>query len=194
MSKLGTTLRYSLGVALAGGSGVLLALALGSAIRAQRPSVDEARKEEQRRQTAEILEEMNTIAVGDRLPDHLLMDPEQNPLPLSEMVDRKTLIIFFEPSCGGCRYEMQELSRVLPKLPQSPPLVMISAADREQIEEVRFEFQFPHPILHDEDAALTQSLRILAYPFNVIVDENMVIRDVIAGALPEEELLAILQG
>ena len=193
MSRVLTALRYSFGIVLACGSGILLALALGSVIRSHTsvPATDTS--DEQHRMTAEILEKINTIEVGASLPDHLLADLRQEQVLLSNLVDQKTLIVFFDPDCGGCRVEMENLSQVLPLLPEDPPLIMISTADPNLIEDVRLEFGLPDSFLYDSDGEFTHSLELLAYPFNVIVDENMVVQDVIAGALAQQGLRRILE-
>lgn len=66
-----------------------------------------ARKE----QTAAILDEMNTIKIGDKLPDHRFEDLESNLVWLSDLLAHKTLISFYHPSCDACVVDFEHMQR-----------------------------------------------------------------------------------
>ncbi|MUH34498.1 thioredoxin-dependent thiol peroxidase [Zobellia amurskyensis] len=96
---------------------------------------------------------MNTLQVGDKVPDFSAKDQDGNTIKLSDFKDKK-LVVFFYPkaSTPGCTAEACNLRDNYEELQaQGYELLGVSADSEKRQGNFRNKYNFPFPLLADED-------------------------------------------
>jgi len=183
---------YSGAAVLAIGLGYILAMQASSIISARRLEQQPDSHQQREEVTEGILQHMNTIAVGDTLPDHQFEGLDRRPMILSQMVSHKTVLVFFDPDCGSCGGELESIHQAVTRSSDYRYFLLISAGNPRMIEDMQGQYDIRSPILYDHGGKFVYGHQILTYPFNVIVDRDLVIEDIIGGSLDMEELREII--
>ena len=143
-------------------------------------------KERRHTQTKQVLEQMGTIKVGDRLPNYALEDLNGRIWQLSELIDDKAIISFYKPDCGACEQQLDEFRESgldpskLILISADNPLHLKALAQADGIESV---------ILYDENRAVSEALGITISPFNIVLNHSLVIKRIEAGSMRANELV-----
>jgi len=96
---------------------------------------------------------MNTLQVGDKVPDFSAKDQDGNTIKLSDYKDKK-LVVFFYPkaSTPGCTVEACNLRDNYEELQaQGYELLGVSADSEKRQGNFKNKYNFPFPLLADED-------------------------------------------
>jgi peroxiredoxin Q/BCP len=96
---------------------------------------------------------MNTLKVGDKVPEFVSKDQDGNTISLSDYTGKK-LIVFFYPkaSTPGCTAEACNLRDNYKALQsQGFELIGVSADSEKRQTNFRNKYKFPFPLLADED-------------------------------------------
>ena len=96
---------------------------------------------------------MNTLKVGDKVPGFVSKDQDGHTINLSDYTGKK-LIVFFYPkaSTPGCTAEACNLRDTYKELQsQGFELLGVSADSEKRQTNFRNKYQFPFPLLADED-------------------------------------------
>ncbi|CAM4341114.1 thioredoxin-dependent thiol peroxidase [Zobellia roscoffensis] len=96
---------------------------------------------------------MNTLQVGDKVPDFSSKDQDGNTIKLSDFKDKK-LIVFFYPkaSTPGCTAEACNLRDNYAELQaEGYELLGVSADSEKRQTNFKRKYDFPFPLLADED-------------------------------------------
>ena len=96
---------------------------------------------------------MNTLQVGDKVPDFSAKDQDGNTIKLSDFKDKK-LVVFFYPkaSTPGCTAEACNLRDNYVELQaQGYELLGVSADSEKRQGNFKNKYSFPYPLLADED-------------------------------------------
>ncbi len=144
--------------------------------------------------TAGILSQMNTINVGDVLPDHRFEDLESNLVWLSDLLAHKTLISFYYPDCDGCILELEQLQNVCRDSADYQYFIYISSTDLQSLVEDREKHGIPLRIFYDHERAFAKELEVYTYPFNIIVNRDGLIEAIVGGALEESDFEDIIES
>ena len=97
---------------------------------------------------------MNTLKVGDKVPEFVSKDQDGNAISLSSDYTGKKLIVFFYPkaSTPGCTAEACNLRDNYKELQsQGFKLIGVSADSEKRQTNFRNKYKFPFPLLADED-------------------------------------------
>ena len=141
----------------------------------------------------DILDKMGTITVGDTLPDHVFEDLDRNPVKLSDIVKRKTNLCFFAPQCDHCDGEMETIKKYAPSPSEQEYFVLISPGNPRLIEEMPGLTGLNSLILYDHRAEYNNLINIFTYPFNIVVNRNLVVTDLITEPLSGEDIIEIIE-
>jgi peroxiredoxin len=144
--------------------------------------------------TTAILEEMGTIKIGDRLPDHRFEDFESNPVWLSDLLSKKTLVSFYYPDCEACVFEFERLQDACLDTADYALFLFISAADPQALADHKRGLALPLTVLCDQGSAYSRELGIFTYPFNVIVNRDRIVMEIIADALQDDDFKDIIKA
>jgi peroxiredoxin Q/BCP len=105
---------------------------------------------------------MNTLKAGDTVPDFKAIDQDGNPVSLSDYKGKK-LIVFFYPKANtpGCTAEACNLRDHYAALQQAGySLLGVSADSAKKQASFRDKYQFPFPLLADEDRAVIEAFGV----------------------------------
>ncbi len=158
--------------------------------------VEQARLEAQhyrREFTQGVLMSMNTLQVGNVLPDYQFEDLAHNPLTLSGLASENTLLIFFDPACDGCDNELAAINKAIADTLDYRRFRLISSGDSGMVAEKIERFDLRIPLLYDPSADFFFQTGVLTYPFNMIVNQDGVIQDMIAGSLDRRDLVQFIE-
>lgn len=138
-----------------------------------------------------IVAQMNSIKVGGILPDHLLKTLEGQSIELSELIQARTLLFFFDPGCPSCHDQIEMMEEIASTAEKRNRFLIISRADLRQLLQARNEMGIKCRILWDSAGVFHDELNIRSSPFSVIVDKARVIASIVAGRFLNEELIGI---
>ena len=96
---------------------------------------------------------MNTLKAGDKVPEFASMDQDGNEVKLTDYQGKK-LIVFFYPKANtpGCTAEACNLRDHYAELQEAGyELLGVSADSQKKQSNFRDKFEFPFPLLADED-------------------------------------------
>jgi peroxiredoxin len=154
--------------------------------------VNSSRESEAKQKRAEmqqaILQEMGTLAVGDTLADHVFESLDLTPVRLSELVTGPTVLSIVDPDCEVCVEEITMLRRELSDSVLQSRFVFISAGNPRYLAELVDSTGLLSPVLYDHHSAWLGQYKVFTYPFNLIVNSDLRIMDVIASELSFNDL------
>lgn len=149
------------------------------------------RRDEKR---AEILKQMGTVQVGDILPNPVFIDLDGDEVHLQDIVDERTIVMYFEPDCQVCEDEIETIVQQVSGEQESRRFVLISAGDPARLMKLRDDYGLRSPILYDEDGFFAKRLKVFTFPFNLVVDKHLVIVDILTGGLTPDEVIRFARG
>jgi peroxiredoxin len=120
--------------------------------------------------------ESSSLSIGDPAPDFELRSLSGETIRLSQFRGQPVLLSVGASWCPDCRVEaplLEELHQ------QHPELVILLVDSKETTEVVRAfvdEFGITHPVLLDQDSAVSKLYQILAIPTEVFIDKDGMIR------------------
>jgi len=139
-----------------------------------------------------ILSRMKTLKIGDTLDDHLFERISGDSVWLKELFCEKSVIIVVIPSCEGCHDEINELQQALRNPYDSKFFIFVSWQDPRLLEEMQKEMDIESPFLYDQETAYFSQFDITTSPFNIIVNKDGVVLDMLAGKMLKDEFQEII--
>ncbi|MGP0587758.1 TlpA family protein disulfide reductase [Paenibacillus timonensis] len=107
------------------------------------------------------------------------------------------LLNFWASWCDPCKEEAPELKALAEKYKDSLDIYAINVTLYDKLDEAKAfvkEYGYTFPVLLDEKEEAYRMFNGIAFPTNVLIDEQGVIRDVIVGVIPPEELEAKIKN
>ena len=150
---------------------------------------------------------MNTLKVGDKVPDFTVNNQDGEPVSLSDYKGKK-LVVFFYPkaSTPGCTWEACNLRDNYKELQkQGFELLGVSADSEKRQTNFRNKYEFPFPLLADEDKIVLNAFGVWGekkfmgriydgiHRKTFIVDENGVVERVIDKVKTKDHAAQILE-
>jgi len=134
-------------------------------------------------QTAAILWKMGTIKVGDTLSNFAFEDIDGELHLLNEILADKTLITYMKPDCDGCLVELERLCAAANSPEDYEQVLIISSANPLHLHKLREDYGLGCLMLYDEERFFGSALKIMSYPFNLVVNRDRVILEVYGSVL-----------
>ena len=99
------------------------------------------------------METMNTLKVGDKVPDFTTTDQDGNVINWSDYSDKKVVVFFYpKASTPGCTAEACNLRDNYKELQAEGYAILGVSADSEKRQaNFKTKYEFPFPLLADED-------------------------------------------
>lgn len=150
---------------------------------------------------------MNTLKAGDKVPDFTAMDQDGNAISLSDYKGKK-LVVFFYPRANtpGCTAEACNLRDHYSELQEAGySLLGVSADSQKKQANFRTKFDFPFPLLADEDRKVIEAFgvwgpkKFMGREFDGIhrktflIDESGVVQRVIDKVKTKDHAAQILE-
>jgi peroxiredoxin len=146
----------------------------------------------QKRTTRVELNRMQTLNIGDTLPDVRLEDLSGRSIDLASVIKhRRTAIAFVLPDCDACLFEMQRILKLSPDSIAQQHWVLVSSSNPRTLNDLKVERGLAMPVLYDHQNRLASRLRINSFPFNIVVDSQRVIISIFSGALLDDQVSQI---
>ncbi|MCX7640123.1 MAG: thioredoxin fold domain-containing protein [Pyrinomonadaceae bacterium] len=126
--------------------------------------------------------------IGSVIPDFSLEDLDGNPFHSRQFIGRKTILVYWSPTCGFCKEMLEELREWEKKRkPYDPALVVLTASpDIGKNRDLRLQA----PILIDKNREVSEMLGMKGTPSAILIDENArIISQIAIGA---EQIWALL--
>lgn len=151
---------------------------------------------------------MTTLQVGDNAPDFSCADQDGNQHTLADYAGKK-LILFFYPkaSTPGCTAEACNLSENFSELQkQGYEILGVSADSPKRQSNFKNKYEFPYPLLADEDKAVIQAFGVWGpkkfmgkeydgiHRTTFVIDEQGVLSQVITKVKTKDHTAQILAG
>lgn len=179
---------------------VIVAYFLGSATGAflkgrEQRKIDDDYIAQRQASTKEMVENnSSTFEVGITLPNHLFADLDGNPVALTEVLGKKTVLTFYSTNCDYCTEEMELVTKLARSDEDWKAFVFISGDSTQTLKDLRVSMDERMQILYDENYAFCSSFfGFVPFPFTMIVDEKGIVEDFMAGKLIEREVEDIFE-
>ncbi len=119
--------------------------------------------------------------IGSQVPEFTLNDQNGNSFHSRQFIGRKTLLVYWSPTCGFCKEMLDELKEwEKERKPYDPFLVLISTSSDA---ETNRELGLQSPILTDEKGKVVETLGMRGTPSAILIDENAkIISQIAVGA------------
>jgi thiol-disulfide isomerase/thioredoxin len=131
---------------------------------------------------------------GDPLPDVVLADLSENPIPSSELIGRPAVINIWFSTCVPCKLEMPAFAEVHRDLGDEVRFIGLNYLESASTaEEFAAEYGAQYEQLLDTEGEFTNSLEIGNFPATLFVDSNGRIVELHQGALQVESLTATIR-
>ncbi|MBN1213453.1 MAG: redoxin domain-containing protein [candidate division Zixibacteria bacterium] len=194
MKKIITASKYLLVFAVAAAVAYFSALKVGAYINNKRLEQKKQAVEQNRKDfTKTILDKMQTLSIGDTLPDHRFEDLYRRPVYLSELLKGQTILIFFDPYCENCNEEMNAVNQAVTELREYEYFIFISGENPRLIEEIPELSELKSPVLYDHHREYIDRFKIFTFPFNIVIDKDRVVREIYGQALTPEEITRVIE-
>lgn len=172
---------------------VALGLVFGGAIRKYVTPDRQAERERLRHLAATNNDRVvGPLEIGVTLDDHTFEDLNEQPVRLSDLVVGNMLICIVMPVCESCLDEMLYIRDQIDKPEDYRHLVFITSANPRFMRDIKMETGMPATFLYDHRAAYLSHYGVDTYPFNIIIDSNMIVLDVFGGGLTQADLEKVL--
>ena len=150
---------------------------------------------------------MNTLKVGDKVPEFTSIDQDGNTIKLSDYKGKK-LIVFFYPkaSTPGCTVEACNLRDNYSSFKeQGFELLGVSADSTKRQTNFKNKYELPFPLLADEDHTVINTFGVWGqkkfmgktydgiHRMTFVIDENGVISEVIEKVKTKDHAAQLLQ-
>jgi len=113
---------------------------------------------------------------------------------LSNVVTGPSLITFFAPDCYLCTEHLDNARVAVSDTSDYRRVVLISSSDRVDLQKAIGSYEIRFPILWDRDRLYSHRLNVVVEPLVIEIDEDMVIRQIVAGALTTNEIREVFEG
>ena len=149
---------------------------------------------------------MTSLKKGDKAPSFLALDQDGNSHKLADYAGKK-LVVFFYPKANtpGCTAEACDLSNNYERFTSNNYAILGVSADSAKAQlKFKEKFNFPFPLLADEDKAVIQAFGVWGpkkfmgkeydgiHRITFIIDENGIIADVISDVKTKDHASQIL--
>jgi peroxiredoxin len=132
------------------------------------------------------------LAVGDTIPDHKLLDLRGNPVKLSSLLHKRTIISFFLPGCDVCEQEISDLVSVLRDSTDYHYFILMSSSSADRIvKSVPSNRQLQ--VLRDSGSVYGNLLGIKSVPLNMIVNRSGRIEKITEDAMTLDDYKKIIE-
>ncbi|WP_018750492.1 TlpA family protein disulfide reductase [Paenibacillus sanguinis] len=133
---------------------------------------------------------------GAAVPSFSLSGMDGNEYKVGGKRDKVLLLNFWASWCGPCKDEAPDLVALAGKYKDSLDIYAVNVTQYDNLEDAeKFvkDYGLTFPVLMDRGEEVFQGFGGRAFPTNVLVDREGIIRDVILGTLPSKDLEAKLK-
>ncbi|CAM4207326.1 MAG: TlpA disulfide reductase family protein [Paenibacillus macerans] len=130
---------------------------------------------------------------GTPSPSFSLMGLDGKQYDVGGKRDKPLLLNFWASWCDPCKEEAPELVKLADKYKDSLDVYGVNVTFYDKLDDAKAfvkNYGYTFPVLLDEKEEVYSRFNGVAFPTNVLIDENGIIQDVILGVISPEELEA----
>lgn len=130
---------------------------------------------------------------GTTSPSFSLMGLDGKQYDVGGKRDKPLLLNFWASWCDPCKEEAPELVKLADKYKDSLDVYGVNVTFYDKLDDAKAfvkNYGYTFPVLLDEKEEVYSRFNGVAFPTNVLIDENGIIQDVILGVISPEELEA----
>lgn len=154
---------------------------------------DLKREKRQKEMTAAITEQMGELDIGDTLNNHIFEVLSGDSVMLKSLFHEKSVLIVVQPGCPSCLEEIQELAKAIRSEEDTKYFAIISSDNPRILAEMQETYNVTVPILYDHRRVYLSQYNIFTFPFNITIDKNGVVLDMMAGSMLAEDFREIIE-
>ena len=143
--------------------------------------------------TAQIAVQMDELNIGDTLKDHLFENLSGDSVMLKSLFHEKSVLIVVQPECPSCHHEIQELAKAIQSEEDAKYFAIISSDNPRILAEMQETYNVTVPVLYDHRRVYLSQYNIFTFPFNITIDKNGVVLDMMAGSMLAEDFREIIE-
>lgn len=108
------------------------------------------------------------------------------------LVTSSAVICVIRPECEACNYELADVSKFVEQGGNANALVFVSSGNPRLLEDLSSQVDPRLRFLYDHRGKWMSRYDIYTFPFNIVVDSNLVVRDVIVGGITQRDIQQLL--
>jgi len=143
--------------------------------------------------SSSILSQMHQLNIGDNLPNHRFEVLGGDSIWLNDILSERSVLMVVLPQCEDCINEVRELKAVVKDTSDSKHFIFASWENPRLLEEMKEETGLNSYFLYDHKNAYFSRFDIRTYPFNITLDKNGVVLDMLAGEMWKEDFEEIIE-
>ena len=141
----------------------------------------------------QILAKMQNLNIGDTLPNHKFEVIGGDSAWLKDLLTEKCVLTIMLPGCEDCLYEAQELKAAITDSNDARHFIFATWENPRTFEDMKNEYALASPFLYDHKSAYFSNYDITTFPFNITLDENGVVLDMLSGSMLKEDFQEIIE-
>ena len=136
---------------------------------------------------------MQQLNIGDTLPNHKFEVIGGDSAWLYDLLTEKCVLTVILPGCEDCLYEAQELKAAITDSNDARHFIFATWDNPRTFEDMKNEYGLTSPFLYDHKRAFFSNYDINTYPFNITLDENGVVLDMLSGSMWKDDFREIIE-
>ncbi len=141
----------------------------------------------------QILAKMQYLHIGDTLLNHKFEVIGGDSVWLYDLLSKKCVLTIVLPGCEDCLYEAQELKAAITDSNDARHFIFATWENPRTFEDMKNENGLTSPFLYDHKRVYFSNYDITTFPFNITLDENGVVLDMLSGAMWKKDFGEIIE-
>jgi hypothetical protein len=146
-----------------------------------------------REYTEHILAKMQDLHIGDTLPNHKFEVIGSDSAWLYDLLTGKCVLTIVLPECEDCLYEAQELKAAITDSNDARHFIFATWENPRTFVDIKTENNLASPFVYDHKRAYFSQFDITTFPFNITLDSNGVVLDMLSGAMWKDDFQEIIE-
>jgi len=172
---------------------LVLAIAIFLGTRAGNYFGEKQKLNDREQFSQQFLAKMEHLNIGDTLPNHKFELIGGDSAWLKDLLSKKCVLTIMLPGCQDCLYEAQELKAAITDSSDARHFIFATWENPRTFEDMKNENNLASPFLYDHKRAYFSNYDITTFPFNITLDENGVVLDMLSGAMWKEDFQEIIE-
>jgi peroxiredoxin len=172
---------------------LVLAIAIFLGSRAGKYFGERQKLKEKSEFSEQFLAKMEHLNIGDTLPNHKFEVIGGDSVWLKDLLSKKCVLTIMLPGCEDCLYEAQELKAAITDSNDARHFIFATWENPRTFEDMKNENNLASPFLYDHKRAYFSNYDITTFPFNITLDENGVVLDMLSGSMWKEDFREIIE-
>ncbi|MGH9878907.1 MAG: peroxiredoxin family protein [Nitrososphaerales archaeon] len=137
---------------------------------------------------------MKALSISDTLPNHKFEVIGGDSVWLKDLLSDKCVLTVMLPDCHECLVEAQELKSAISSPDDAKYFIFVTWENPRTFEDMKVENGLTSPFLYDHKGGYFSKYDIHTFPFNITLDSQGVVLDMLSGAMWKEDFQKIIES